>query len=287
MKKIIVTSSSPIALVRACSSNTSDASNNTDPVESQSNNGTAFLTDTLVFKMSTILKLSLAILVAMIFAGCKSMSRNPGDQGLWISLFDGKSTKGWHTYGQSTAGSAWKVENGILIFEPSISGQSAGRGDLVSDNDYENFHLKIDWKISENGNSGVIFYVSEDPARFKNTWNTGLEMQVLDNNGNADGKIYKHHAGDLYDLVASSSEPVKPVGQWNTAEIISNKGNLELRLNGVSIVKTMLWNQDWQKLVVGSKFKNMPYFGTFRSGKIALQDHGDKVWYRNIMIKKL
>jgi hypothetical protein len=110
---------------------------------------------------------------------------------------------------------------------------------------------------------------------------------VLDNNGHPDGKIKKHRAGDLYDLISSSSEPVKPVGEWNQAEIKIDHAKLDLFLNGVNVVSTTLWDDNWNKLVAGSKFKSMPGFAKFHSGKIGLQDHGNEVWYRNVMIKKL
>ena len=110
---------------------------------------------------------------------------------------------------------------------------------------------------------------------------------MLDNDGHPDGKIIKHRAGDLYDLIKSSSEPVKPVGEWNAVEIISNKGKLEIFLNGTNVVTTIMWDDNWRQLIAGSKFKDMPDFGTFKKGRIALQDHGNTVWYRNIKIKKL
>jgi len=213
-----------------------------------------------------------------------SATAQSGKKG-FTKLFDGKSTAGWHTYGQTTAGSKWQVEDGTLHFVPK-SGREGG-GDLVTDKEYSNFHLKIDWKVAPKANSGIIFYVNEDKAKYSNTYNTGLEMQVLDNDGHPDGKITKHRAGDLYDLIKSSSEPVKPVGEWNTAEIISKNGKLELKLNGVKIVSTTLWDDQFKALVAGSKFKGWEGFATFKSGKIALQDHGDEVWYRNIMIKEL
>ncbi|MBC3539071.1 DUF1080 domain-containing protein [Rufibacter sp. H-1] len=204
-------------------------------------------------------------------------------------LFDGKTTTGWHTYGQTAAGKAWKVDNGTLHLDAANkqNWQKGDGGDLVTQESYDNFHLKLDWKIAAKGNSGIILFVQDDAAKYPNTWNTGPEVQVLDNNGHPDAKIHKHRAGDLYDLIASSPETVKPAGEWNQVEIISNKGQLEIIQNGVKVVATTLWDDNWKKMVAGSKFKDMADFGAFKSGKIALQDHGDDVWYRNILIKRL
>ncbi len=213
-----------------------------------------------------------------------SMAINPAtSKDGWVSLFDGKTTAGWHTYGQPKAGARWKVMHGAISIDTSVK----NGGDLVTNKTYTNFDLKLEWKISKNGNSGILFYIQEDTVKYKETYKSGPEMQVLDNDGHPDGKITKHRAGDLYDLIKSSSEPVKPVGEWNQAEIIANKGKLELKLNGVTVVSTTMWDDNWKQLVAGSKFKSMPNWATFTSGKIALQDHGNAVWYRNIMIKKL
>ena len=207
----------------------------------------------------------------------------------WQLLFDGKSTNGWHKYGNQTIGKAWKVADGNLYLDAASKKdwQTAEGGDIVTAEEFENFHLKLDWKISPNGNSGIIFFVHEDSAKFKNTYNTGPEMQVLDNNGHPDAKIIKHRAGDLYDLISVSKETVKPVGEWNTAEIKSDNGDLRFFLNGEQVVNTTMWNDAWRTMIAGSKFKSMPGFGTYKKGKIALQDHGDNVWYRNIKIRKL
>jgi hypothetical protein len=201
----------------------------------------------------------------------------------WENLFDGVTTTGWHSYGSTIAEATWKVADGALMMDTTAKHGA----DLVSDKSYDNFDLKLEWKISKNGNSGILFYVQEDTSKYKETYKSGPEMQVLDNDGHPDGKIPKHRAGDLYDLIKSSSEPVKPVGEWNQAEIIANKGKLDLKLNGVTVVSTTLWDDSWKKLIAGSKFKDMPNWGTFTSGKIALQDHGNAVWFRNIQIKKL
>jgi hypothetical protein len=206
----------------------------------------------------------------------------------WKLLFDGKTMMGWHSYNKAAAGEAWKVKDGVLFLDTTKKEgwQVASGGDLVNENIIANFDLKMDWKISKAGNSGIIFYVQEE-KKYENSWLTGLEMQVLDNDGHNDGKITKHRAGDLYDLIKCSKETVKPVGEWNQAEIISDNGSLTLLLNGVKVVSTTLWDDHWKQLVAGSKFKDMPDFGKFRSGKIALQDHGNEVSFRNIKIKEL
>jgi hypothetical protein len=206
----------------------------------------------------------------------------------WISLFDGKTTKGWHVFQNKSDGSAWKAENGTLTLDTlqKKDWQVVGGGDLLTDSSFENYDFVIDWKISQNGNSGLIFNIQDDP-KYKYAWYTGPEMQVLDNAGHPDAKIIKHRAGDLYDLISSSKETVKPYGEWNHAEIKLNKGKLDLYLNGTNVVSTTMWDDNWNKLVAGSKFKSMPDFAKFTSGHIGLQDHGNKVWFRNIKIKKL
>jgi len=213
----------------------------------------------------------------------------------WIKLFDGTTLNGWHSYGKPAPTPAWKVEDGTIHFDVGSNLDPDARkiyrkensGDLVTNKEFKNFDFKLEWKISPKGNSGIIFLVHEDTMKYKETYNTGMEMQILDNDGHSDGKIHKHRAGDLYDLIACSTETVKLVGEWNQVEIIVNKGKLELKLNGTTVVSTTMWDDNWKQMIASSKFKNMPDFGTFTKGKIALQNHGNDVWFRNIMIKKL
>jgi hypothetical protein len=206
----------------------------------------------------------------------------------WELMFDGTTKNGWHSYNNKTDGSAWKVADGTLFMEPFNADSTRNRnaGDIISAGEYENFHFKIDWKVSPKGNSGIIFYAQEDP-KYRYSYYTGPEMQVLDNNGHPDAKIIKHRAGDLYDLISASPETVRPAGEWNTAEIIANKGSLEFFLNGTKVVSTTMWDDNWRNMIANSKFKTLSDFGTFRKGRICIQDHGDKVWFRNIMIKRL
>lgn len=206
----------------------------------------------------------------------------------WKLLFDGQTTNGWHTYGKSTIGKAWKVVDGTLFFDAASKKGFATPegGDIVTNEEFENFHLKLDWKISPNGNSGIMFYVHEDPEKYPEPWHTGPEMQVLDNNGHPDAKIQTHRAGDLYDLI-SAKENVRPVGEWNEVEIISNRGDLKFFMNGQQVLHTTMWNGNWKEMVAKSKFRDKPGFGTYNRGRILLQDHGDDVWYRNIKIREL
>jgi len=201
----------------------------------------------------------------------------------WKLLFDGATTKGWKTFNSDSAVTAWKVADGALMLDSSAK---KGRGDLITDRAYENYELTVEWKISPCGNSGIIFNVVED-KKYRATYLTGPEMQVLDNTCHPDAKIIKHRAGDLYDLITSSKETVKPAGEWNMAKLISNHGKMEFWLNGTKAVSFTMHTPEWDKMVAASKFKTMADFGKATKGHIALQDHGDQVWYRNIKIKEL
>ncbi|MEO6682872.1 MAG: DUF1080 domain-containing protein [Ginsengibacter sp.] len=241
---------------------------------------------------------------ALVFAiGCntsKSNTMNTNDNLLskteaadgWELLFDGQSLNGWHSYGKNAAGKVWTINNGAIYLNAKNKQNlpKEESGDLVTNNEYSNFHLKLDWKISPKGNSGIIFYIHEEPSKYGATYQTGLEMQVLDNGtptrlGHNDAKIYTHRAGDLYDLIAAK-DAVKPQGEWNQVEIKSLNGQLDFYMNGEHVLSTKIWDEQWNEMVAISKFKDMPGFGKYRSGKIALQDHGDDVWYKNIKIKR-
>jgi hypothetical protein len=235
--------------------------------------------------MTSLYKLFIPIATALILiAACHST----GTDGA-TPLFDGQSLKGWHTYGKSAPGNAWNVDSSSIHLQPGARNgyQTAGGGDLVSDEAFGNFDLKLEWKIGKKANSGILFYVQEDSSKYKETWNTGPEMQVCDKDSNEDAHSFKHEAGDLYDLIPSTVMSAKAFGEWNQVEILGNDGKLDITLNGVHIISTTLWDDQWRQLIAGSKFKDMPGFGTFKTGHIALQDHGEEVWYRNIEIKKL
>ncbi|MEO5893785.1 MAG: DUF1080 domain-containing protein [Ferruginibacter sp.] len=206
----------------------------------------------------------------------------------WQLLFDGDTLHGWHGYNRNDIGQGWQVTETTLHFDGSPKEEASKTvcNDIVTDAIFPDFHLKIDWKISVNGNSGIMFLVQED-QQYRTPWLTGPEMQVLDDEGHQDGQLEKHRAGDLYDLIAGSTKSVKPVGEWNSVDIILENSRLVFIQNDVEIVSTVLWDDDWNKLVAGSKFKDMPDFAKSGHGRIALQDHGGPVWFRNIKIRPL
>jgi len=205
----------------------------------------------------------------------------------WKLLFDGTTTHGWHTYLRDTVGSKWQVKDGAIIFDPSQP--QSGGGDLVTNDQYENYELNLQWKISKGGNSGIIFDIQEDP-KYDATYLTGPEMQVLDNIDAADNKKQNHLAGCLYDMSGDStvSKP-KPVGEWNQVRLIQNKGHLTFWLNGIKTYDGQIGSVEWNNMVANSKFKNKSFsdFAKVTKGKIALQQHPGSSGWRNIKIRPL
>lgn len=205
----------------------------------------------------------------------------------WKLIFDGTSTDGWHAYGSKTIGTAWKTANGALYLDAAQDGTPKTGGDIVSDKEYRNFELQMDWKIDKAGNSGVCIYVNEDKDKYKWMWYTAPEIQIVDNEGHPDGKIFKHQAGDLYDLIPAKVKAAHAPLEWNHYLIRCVNGKLDVYLNEQHVISTQLWDGAWRGLIANSKFKNLGDFGTYRAGRIGLQDHGNNVWFRNIKIREL
>jgi hypothetical protein len=206
----------------------------------------------------------------------------------WQLLFNGKDLSGWHSYLQSEPGKAWKVENGAIVLDKNFFTPRSQFEDLTSDREFENFHLKLEWKLEPCMNSGLFFYVHED-SRYKHAGTTGPEMQIVDLCCSPDSRILKSRAGALYGLIPVDVEPVTPGGEWNQYEIIANKGDLELFINGTRVIKTQLWTDAWWTLIAESGKSEYSDFGTFRKGHIAFQgtEPGTKIWFRNIKVKEL
>jgi len=207
----------------------------------------------------------------------------------WVLLFDGKTSNGWRGNNRTDFPSGWQIVDGTLHCVGTGTGEAGAEngGDIITTKEYSNFRLKLEWKISEGGNSG-IFYLGKEVPEWP-IYKTAPEMQVLDNIKHPDaraGKDGNRQAGSLYDLIPAVPQNAKPVGEWNTAEIEVFKGSVWHRQNGETVLEYHLWTEDWNKLVAGSKFPelNPDWANVPKSGVIALQDHGDDVWYRNIKI---
>lgn len=193
------------------------------------------------------------------------------------------SVPGWHTFNKTGLDPSWEMgEDGVLSFDKS---RGEG-GDIVTDKEYENFELSLEWKISDCGNSGIFWGIVES-TDYRWPWQTGPEMQILDNKCHPDAKIKTHRAGDLYDMIETSVVNVKPAGEWNSIKIKSDRGNMSFFQNGAEVVTFTMHNESWDAMKAKSKFKDMESFGTARKGRIGLQDHNDKVWFRNISITEL
>ncbi len=195
----------------------------------------------------------------------------------WRLLFDGKTTKGWRGYKNDKMPEGWEVVDGALA-------RTKGGGDIVTEQQFDSFELAIDWKISEAGNSGIMYRVSE---QFGAPYETGPEYQVLDNAKHPDGRHPETTAGSCYALYAPTRDVTRPVGQWNTARIVVNGNHVEHWMNGEKLVAYEISSADWESLVKKSKFASMPHFGREPKGYIDLQDHGNRVEYRNIKIRPL
>ncbi len=199
----------------------------------------------------------------------------------FILLFDGETTTGWRSYNGDAFPQGWVVEDGTLR---CIAGERGG--DIVYEGKFRDFHLKVDWKISEGGNSGIFFLGREIPGR--PVWHTAPEFQILDNERHPDaerGVDGNRKAAALYDILPPVPQNTRPAGEWNTAEIIVYNGTVFHRQNGEDVLEYQLGTPEWEEMVENSKF-DVELFGKYIEGVIALQDHSDDVWFRNIKIRE-
>jgi hypothetical protein len=247
--------------------------------------------------MKKILLLSFVAVVAM-SCGAKheaSMSATPAaDNTLtareqkagWKLLFNGNDLTGWHSWHKDNAAANWIVKDGQIQYDRT---HDKDGDDLLTDGVYENYELQLQWRITDGGNSGIIFDVQED-KKYGATYQTGAEMQVLDNINASDNKKQNHLAGCLYDMIgdATVSHPV-PVGQWNQVRLIQNKGQLTFYLNGIKTVDVKIGSPEWETALASSKFKDK-FFADFmknQKGHIAIQKHPGASGWKNMKIREL
>ena len=217
------------------------------------------------------------------------LTQNEIEEG-WVLLFDGESPEHFRGYNSETfPEKGWEVVNGTLHVMATGKGEAGGGGDIITRKMYKNFELSLEWKVSDGGNSGIFYLAQEKPGQ--PIWKSAPEMQILDNAKHPDAKLGvdgNRAAGALYDLIPGNKEVVKPAGEWNHVKVLVYKGTVVHWVNGENVLEYHLWTDDWNNMVLNSKFKDYEDFlNTAEEGYIGLQDHGDDVWFRNIKIKEM
>ncbi len=230
--------------------------------------------------MFTVLAASTALVMARADAPNTLTAAEKADG--WVLLFDGTTTAGWHGYNQTTMPEGWAVKDGALTRVGKTT-------DISSDKEYGNFDFRFDWRIAAGGNSGVMYHVVESP-KYKSSYFTGPEFQLLDNLRHPDAKAGKNGnrtAGSDYDIYAPAADVTKPIGEWNEARIVINGAHVEHWMNGKKLLEYEQWSDKWKADVAASKFKEWPDYGLAKTGHLVLQEHDFEVAFRNMKIKAL
>lgn len=201
----------------------------------------------------------------------------------WVLLFDGTTTAGWHGYNMTTFPDAWAIEDGALTMNTTGGAESL---DILTDKSYKSFVLSLEYKLTPASNSGVIFQIKED-TMYKYPYETGPEFQVMDTEGWPSKLEDWQVNGANYAMYTPLVRPYKPVGEWNQLLLFVDGNNVTQILNGQIVVKYEKYSEEWNKLRNSGKWTDYPDWGKFDEGKISLQNHGTKVWYRSIKIKEL
>lgn len=197
-------------------------------------------------------------------------------QGGWQLLFNGEDMSEWRNFKKPGLSEKWKVKGGVMYLT------SRGGGDILTRQSFKDFDLKLEWKISEAGNSGVFILADEIGSQI---YSNAPEVQILDNDKHSDNKIASHLSGSLYDMIASPKASHKKAGEWNQVRIFIKDLHLQVWQNQVKTVDIKIGSKHWNQLVAKSKFATWEGFGVNQSGHIGLQDHGDPVAFKNIKIR--
>lgn len=232
----------------------------------------------LSIKNKTLAALALvSVLSQPAFAADNQLTAEEQADG-WQLLFNGKDMSQWRSFKQPTVNEKWQIEDGAITLT------AGGGGDLISKESYKNFELTLDWKIAEVGNSGILILADE---KGKYIYSHAPEIQILDNERHPDNKLDTHLSGSLYDMIASPVASHKKAGEWNSTKIRLENSALTIWQNNVQTAKVTIGSTDWNSLIAKSKFASWEGFAAAKEGHIGLQDHGDKVWFKNIKIKEL
>lgn len=228
--------------------------------------------------------MKISVFVCLLLLACTPRgSEKPAVPEGFVALFDGQSLNGWRPF-RNQPNNSWEVAEGTLHCKGYQEGTQNLRSDLMTETQFEDFELWFEWKISAQGNSGVMFRVSEE---FDVPFATGPEYQVIDEVGYPGELKDENKVACNYDMHIAQNKMVKPVGEWNQGKLVVQGNHVEHWLNGAQVLTYELHSDDWKNRVANSKWKDFPAYGTHRQGHIVLQDHGNEVWYKNIFWRKL
>jgi hypothetical protein len=203
----------------------------------------------------------------------------------WQLLFDGQTLNGWKGYNSDQVFSCWSVSNGELVCQGE--GGSVTAGDIITNDDYENFELSLEWNLSNKGNSGIFYHVLEGP-QYHAAYETGPEYQLIDDAGWPDKLEAWQQTGADYAMTPPVKDKnLKPTGEWNQSRIIYNNGHVEYWLNGEKVVEFQAYSPQWNELKMAGKWKDFPGYAISKKGHLGLQNHGSGVKFRNIKVRKL
>ena len=220
-----------------------------------------------------------AAALAFVAWGCAAAQGTPQSKdGEWRSLFDGKTQSGWRVYQGQGQSSGWSVVDGALM-------KTKATDDLITVDQFGDFELTLEWKVSRGGNAGLFYRGTEE---YEKVYWSATEYQLLDNPNHRDGQNPLTSAGAAYGLYPAPAGVVKPAGEWNATRIIAKGAHVEHWLNGTKLLEYELWSPDWEAKVKASKFAVWPNYGRAKRGHIAIQgDHGGELALRNIRIREL
>ena len=195
----------------------------------------------------------------------------------WQLLFDGNSLEGWRGYNSEFMPTGWSVENGMLT-------RTGPGGDIITEQQFGDFELYLEWLVGPGGNSGVLVRAVEGQEE---VYHGAPEMQILDDAGHPDGRSPLTSAGSNYGLHGAPRGIVKSAGEWNSSRIVVVNNQVEHWLNGDKVVEYELGSADWLRRVANSKFAQWPAYGRASRGHIGIQDHGDRVSFRNLKVREI
>lgn len=221
-----------------------------------------------------ITKIGASILILLCFFSCNNSQNSHKSD--WIDLFNGKNLKGWHLYNSDEL-PLWLVHDGIMF-------STGGNGDIVTDSEFENFELEVEWRINQGGNSGIFYYVQEG-KQYPAIHVTGPEFQIIDDERHPN-ILKKQRTGSCSDVLPPIKLVSYPPGEWNYTKIIVNKGDVEHWLNEELVLSYSMDSKSWKAAVEESKFSDLDY-AKVRNGKIGLQDHGHPIYFKKIRIREL